>query len=177
MFSRLLRDICIHSHSNRTTDILSFFVFYGYSKQAFSMSSLDHMSELLDCLSLRHIPDIPEPLWIKFISKHLCICVFIDKHSRCCLCTANSFAALRVFGFSGASVVKNLPAIVRDKGSVPWSGSYPGVGNSNVLQYSCLEKCGQRILAGYSPWVAESWTHTHTHTHTPYWVRCCSTEK
>ena len=121
------------------------------------------MSELLDCLSLRHIP---EPLWIKFTSKHLCICVFIDKHSRCRLCTANSFAALRVFGFSGASVVKNLPANVGDKGSVPWSGSYPGVGNSNVLQYSCLEKCGQRILAGYSPWVTESWTHTHTHTHT-----------
>ena len=28
---------------------------------------------------------------------------------------------------------------VRDMGSVPWSGRYPGEGNGNPLQYSCLE--------------------------------------
>ena len=136
------------------------------------------MSELLDCLSLRHIP---EPLWIKLTNKHLCIYVFIDKHSTCFLHTANVFAALQVFGFSGGSVVKNPPTNVGDKGSVPWSGRYPGVGNSNALQYSCLEKYGQRILAGCSPWlqrIGHDWetehaharvrvrTHTHTHTHT-----------
>ena len=27
---------------------------------------------------------------------------------------------------------------VRDMGSIPWSGRYPGEGNGNPLQYSCL---------------------------------------
>ena len=39
-------------------------------------------------------------------------------------------------------MVKNLPANagdVRDTGSVPGSGRSPGGGNSNPLQYSCLE--------------------------------------
>ena len=39
-------------------------------------------------------------------------------------------------------VVKNLPASegdLRDMGSIPGSGRFPGVGHSNPLQYSCLE--------------------------------------
>ena len=35
------------------------------------------------------------------------------------------------------SVVKNPPANARDAG--PRSGRFPGVGNDNLLQYSCLE--------------------------------------
>ena len=42
-------------------------------------------------------------------------------------------------GFPGGSVVKNLPANAGDVGSIPGSGRYPGVGNGNPLQYSCLE--------------------------------------
>ena len=45
-------------------------------------------------------------------------------------------------GFLVASAVKNLPANagdLRDAGSIPESGRYPGEGNSNPLQYSCLE--------------------------------------
>ena len=41
-----------------------------------------------------------------------------------------------------ALVVKNLPANagdVRDVGSIPRSGRFPGVGNGSPLQYSCLE--------------------------------------
>ena len=38
-----------------------------------------------------------------------------------------------------AIVVKNPPAKVRDSGSIPGSGRFPGVGNGNPLQYSCLE--------------------------------------
>ena len=41
-----------------------------------------------------------------------------------------------------ALTVKNLPASagdVRDIGSIPGSGRSPGEGNSNPLQYSCLE--------------------------------------
>ena len=40
-------------------------------------------------------------------------------------------------------VVKNPPAKagdVRDLGSIPGSGRYPGEGNGNLLQYSCLGK-------------------------------------
>ena len=39
-------------------------------------------------------------------------------------------------------VVKNFPANTgdtRDLGSIPGTGRSPGVGNGNLLQYSCLE--------------------------------------
>ena len=60
---------------------------------------------------------------------------------------------------SGASqmalVVKKLPASardVRDGGSIPGLGRYPGEGHGNPLQYSCLENPhGQRSLGGSSP--------------------------
>ena len=52
-------------------------------------------------------------------------------------------------GFPGGSVVKTLPANAGDTGLVPGSGRSPGVGNGNLLQYSCLDKChGLRSLAG-----------------------------
>ena len=54
---------------------------------------------------------------------------------------------------------------------IPGSGRSPRVGNSNPLQYSCLESFMDRgaweaTLHG----VATSWTqlNTHTHTHTEY---------
>ena len=40
--------------------------------------------------------------------------------------------------FPGTSVVKNLPANAGDMGSIPGSGMFPGEGNGNTLQYSCL---------------------------------------
>ena len=53
-------------------------------------------------------------------------------------------------------VVENPPANagdIRDMGSIPGSGKFPGGGHSNPLQYSCLETPhGQRSLGGYSPW-------------------------
>ena len=46
----------------------------------------------------------------------------------------------RVFGgFTGGSVVKNLPAHAEDAGPIPGSGRSPGEGKGNPLQYSCLE--------------------------------------
>ena len=42
-------------------------------------------------------------------------------------------------GFPGGSVVKNLPANEGEVGSIPGWGRSPGVGNGNLLQYSCLE--------------------------------------
>ena len=54
-------------------------------------------------------------------------------------------------------MVKNLPAnagSARDVGSIPGSGRSPGVGNGNLLQYSCLGNPmdRERSLVGYSPW-------------------------
>ena len=42
-------------------------------------------------------------------------------------------------GFPDGSVVKNPTANAGDAGSIPGSGRFPGVGNSNPFQYSCLE--------------------------------------
>ena len=42
-------------------------------------------------------------------------------------------------GASQVAVVKNLPANTGDVGLIPESGRSLGVGNSNPLQYSCLE--------------------------------------
>ena len=49
-------------------------------------------------------------------------------------------------GFPGGSAVNNLPADAGDVGSIPGSGRFPGEGNGNPLQYSCLE----------NPWIEES---------------------
>ena len=66
-------------------------------------------------------------------------------------------------GFSGSSVIKNLPANAGDAGSIPGLGSSPGGRNDNPLQYSCLENPMDR-----GPWwamvhrVAESDTTKHS---------------
>ena len=55
-----------------------------------------------------------------------------------------------------ALVVKNLFATagdVRDIGSIPGLESSPGGGNSNPLQYSCLENPTEGKVCG----VAKSW--------------------
>ena len=58
-----------------------------------------------------------------------------------------------------ALVVKNLPASVRDMGSIPGSGRSPGGGHGNALQYSCLENPhGQRSLGATVHGVTKSQT-------------------
>ena len=45
-------------------------------------------------------------------------------------------------GFPGGAVVKNPPANAgdgRDRILIPGLGRFPGVGNGNPFQYSCLE--------------------------------------
>ena len=50
-------------------------------------------------------------------------------------------------------MVKNLPAMREDLGLISGSGRFPGEGNGNPLQYSCLENSMDRgALACYSPW-------------------------
>ena len=57
-------------------------------------------------------------------------------------------------GFFGGSVVKNPPANAgdtRDVGLIPGSGKFPGSGNGNPSQYSCL---GSPLAVGV--WWAQS---------------------
>ena len=55
--------------------------------------------------------------------------------------------------FPGGSAGKESACNAVAMDSIPGLGSSPGGGNGNPLQYPCLENaCGQRSLAGYSPW-------------------------
>ena len=47
-------------------------------------------------------------------------------------------------GFPGGSVVKNPWANAGDAGWIPGSGSSPGEGNGNPLQYHCLQNSMDR---------------------------------
>ena len=56
-----------------------------------------------------------------------------------------SFNELKIKGvfltirkLDAGSVVKNLPTNAGDSGSISGSGKFPGKGNGNPLQYSCL---------------------------------------
>ena len=52
-----------------------------------------------------------------------------------------------------AQIVKSVPVVWEDPGSIPGSGRSPGEGNGYPLQYSCLENpTDKRSLVGYSPW-------------------------
>ena len=75
-------------------------------------------------------------------------------------------------------MVKNPPANAEDIGvigSIPGLGRSPGVGNGNLLQYSCLENSMDRGMpGGLQSMVSQrvrhnrvtGRIHTHTHTHT-----------
>ena len=47
-------------------------------------------------------------------------------------------------GFTGGSVVKNLPANAGNMGLIPGLGRFPGKGNGYPFQYSCLENSMDR---------------------------------
>ena len=71
----------------------------------------------------------------------------------------------RFRGFTGGSLMKNLPVNVGDVGSIPGSGGSPGGGDGNLLQDSCLENpmdrgAWQAIVYG----VTKSWTRLSNHT-------------
>ena len=70
-----------------------------------------------------------------------------------------------------AQTIKESACNVGDPGSIPGSGRFPGEGNGNPLQYSCLENTMDR-----GAWwatvhgVTKSWTQLSTRTHTTYIV-------
>ena len=51
-------------------------------------------------------------------------------------------------GFPGGSVVKNLPDNTGDLGLITGLGRFPGEGNNNPLQYSCLRNPMDREVYG-----------------------------
>ena len=75
-------------------------------------------------------------------------------------------------GFPGGSVGKNLPSNSRDTGSIPRSGSSPGEGNGNPLQYSCL-----RNPTDSETWratvheVAKNWTWLSVHNLSSHFLK------
>ena len=48
-------------------------------------------------------------------------------------------------------MVKNLPANAGDRGSIPGWERYPGIGNGNPFQCSCLENSMDRGASRASP--------------------------
>ena len=63
--------------------------------------------------------------------------------------------------FPGGTVVRNVPASARDArdmGSILGLGTSPGIGNGNMLQYSCLENSMHRVAwRATVHGVAKSW--------------------
>ena len=90
-------------------------------------------------------------------SNSLTVRVNLTQFWRCLPGDRVSSLRLRVRYFPGGTVIKNLPATTGDAGdmgSIAWSGKSPGVG---MAIYSSIHGqsgkfCGQRSLAGYSPW-------------------------
>ena len=67
--------------------------------------------------------------------------------------------------FPGGTLVKNSPANAGDTVLTPGSGRSPGEGNSNPLQYSCLENPMDRgAWRATVHGVAKSWTCPSTHS-------------
>ena len=78
--------------------------------------------------------------------------MFTDKKTHYCqgVSPSNEYPGLsfRIDWFDLLAVLGTL------KCSIPGLGRFPGGGQGNPLQYSCLKSPGQRSLglAGYSPW-------------------------
>ena len=53
-------------------------------------------------------------------------------------------------GFPGGSGGKEYACKAGDPGLIPGVGKYPGEGNGNPLQYSCLGNPMDRVLVGYT---------------------------
>ena len=73
---------------------------------------------------------------------------------------------------------------VRDMGSILALGRSPGVGNSNPLQYSCLEnpmdrrawQATVRRVAQSQTWVKRLSTHTFAYVRGPFWYKLSSAQ-
>ena len=69
---------------------------------------------------------------------------FLDFLQGPCLSFCITPTSLQVGAFLVAQMVKESACNVGDPGSIPGSGSSPGEGNGNPLQYSCVENSIER---------------------------------
>ena len=84
----------------------------------------------------------------EIIGETLCGTKHFHRHTHV---IAKNYKNSTLKGFPGGSVVKNPPAKAGDSGSIPGSGSSPGEGNANPLQYPCLRNPMDRG-AWWAPW-------------------------
>ena len=76
-----------------------------------------------------------------------CLYVTVTKTSNCDI------------GFPGGSEVKETACNAENLGLIPGSGRYPGEGNGNLLQYSCVgDPMDRRAWRAVVHGVANSWT-------------------
>ena len=71
--------------------------------------------------------------------------------------------------FPGGSVIKTLPANAGDADSVPGLGRSPGVGNDNLLRYSCLENSMDRAWWAIVHRAAKSQARLNDRAHTAHY--------
>ena len=84
---------------------------------------------------------------------------FFKIHSRISTFFLFTTGYYATWGFPGGSDVKASAHNVGDLGSIPGLGRFPGEGNGNPLQYSCLENpMGGGAWWATVHWVAKSWT-------------------
>jgi len=70
---------------------------------------------------------------------------------QCQIKTSQEEKTTLQYPFPGGSAGKESTCSAGNPGSILGSGSSPGEGNSNPLQYSCVESPhGQRSLVGYT---------------------------
>ena len=69
---------------------------------------------------------------------HIFVCLFTGDGLWGCFWSGAIFT-------SSCSVVKESACTTEDLGSIPRSGRYPGKGNCNPLQYSCLKSSMDRV--------------------------------
>ena len=127
---------------------------FACSSRSLSSYASLHLGSLLSLPPVRYIPQLilwETRLWVHTNTRLSLIRVVTWKprlyntFMQCIFATwfpQLFINALSIVGsFSGGAVVKNPLANAgdpRDTGSIPGSGRSPGVGNGNLLQYSCL---------------------------------------
>ena len=80
-------------------------------------------------------------------------------HSGLRVACLHGHTTLHSCNYYNVQLVKNLAANAGDMGSIPGSGRSLGGGNSNPLQYSCLENSMDRgAWQATVHGVAKSWT-------------------
>ena len=130
-----------------------FFFFFPFSNSSRHLFDNPHSYGKLP-------PLLAQEAWSVILSKPLVYSSFLvmsmgirlkqKQYLTCCLEfeRKGTFSLLEGIGLDNKEYTYNAG----DLGSIPGSGRYPGEGNGNPFQYSCLEKShGQWSLAGYSP--------------------------